>query len=60
MFSKFIKIIIPIILIGIILLISYSTYKEAKISIESPITVIPTNSWTTTKLMRFLFTPIEH
>ena len=44
MFSKFIKIIIPIILIGIILLISYSTYKEAKISIESPITVIPTNA----------------
>ncbi len=44
MFSKFIKIIIPIILIGIIILISYRTYEEAKISTESPITVIPNNA----------------
>ena len=44
MFSKVIKIIIPIILISIILLISYNTYKEAKVSIENPITVIPENA----------------
>ena len=44
MFSKVIKIIIPIILISIILLISYNTYKEAKVSIENPITVIPANA----------------
>ena len=44
MFSKILKIATPIILIGIILFIAYSTYQKTQSSIENPVTVIPTNA----------------
>tara|TARA_B100001758_G_scaffold247942_1_gene268818 strand:- start:24581 stop:27169 length:2589 start_codon:yes stop_codon:yes gene_type:complete len=44
MLSRILKITIPIILIGIILFISYKTYKKTQNSTNSPITVIPTNA----------------
>lgn len=44
MFKKIIKISVPIILIGIILLISYNAYQETQDTTQSPITVIPTES----------------
>ena len=44
MFRKIIKIGIPIVLIGIILLIAYNTFQKAQEDIQDPITVIPTNA----------------
>ena len=44
MFRKIFKIGLPIILIGIILLISYNTYQKAHDVKSSPISVIPNNA----------------
>ena len=44
MFSKILKISIPLLLIGIILIIVYNTYQKTQDTIASPITIIPTNA----------------
>ncbi len=44
MFRKFLKILVPIILISIILLIARDTYKKTKVATVSPLTIIPVNA----------------
>ena len=44
MLNKLLKIGLPIFLIGVILLISYNTYKKTLDNIENPIIVIPNNA----------------
>jgi hypothetical protein len=38
---KFIRVLIPLVLVGIIITISYNTYNKAKVSSNNPISVIP-------------------
>jgi len=44
MLKKIIKITIPVILIGIVLLIAYDTYKKTQHTNNNPINIIPTNA----------------
>ncbi|MFL2574763.1 MAG: hypothetical protein ACJ0QC_03200 [Flavobacteriales bacterium] len=41
---KFIRVLIPLVLVGIIITISYNTYNKAKVSSNNPISVIPNHS----------------
>ena len=41
---KFIRVLIPLVLVGIIITISYNTYNKAKVSTNNPISVIPNHS----------------
>ena len=41
---KFIRVLIPLVLIGIIITISYNTYNKAKVSSNNPLSVIPNHS----------------
>ena len=44
MFKKIVKITVPIVLIGLILLIAYNTYQKTQYATETPISVIPNNA----------------
>ena len=41
---KFIRVLTPLLLVGIIIIISYNTYNKAKVSSNNPISVIPKHS----------------
>ena len=41
---KFIRVLIPLVLVGIIITISYNTYNKAKVSTNNPLSVIPNHS----------------
>ena len=41
---KFIRVLIPLVLVGIIITISYNTYNKAKVSNNNPLSVIPNHS----------------
>jgi hypothetical protein len=44
MFRKIINILFPLILVGIIFLISYDTYQKTQVTTANPITIIPINA----------------
>ena len=44
MFRKIIKILFPLILVGIIFLIAYNTYQKTQVTTANPITIVPINA----------------